>query len=116
MTREELMSLHDEMCAKGKSLMTAKNADYSKSTALGNFFVAEALQACSAENGIIVRMSDKLSRIVSILEKGNQVKDESVQDTLVDIINYTVLLGAVIREKKEKYDAMQNLLTSAKTC
>ena len=30
-----------------------------------------------------------------------QVKDESVEDTLVDIINYTVLLRAYLKEQGE---------------
>lgn len=99
MTREELLRLHEELCNRGRELMKGKNEDYSKGTALGNFYVAEALQACSAENGIIVRMSDKLSRLVSIIAKGNKVKDEGHLDTVVDIINYAILLGAVIKEK-----------------
>lgn len=101
-TREkaELFALHAGMCARGLELMKRKNADYSKADPLGNFMVAESLQACSAENGIIVRMSDKLSRLVSILSKGTQeVKDESVEDTIIDIINYAVLLRAVILKK-----------------
>lgn len=97
MTREELFQLHTDLTQKGFEILKRKNADYSKGTPLGNFYVAEALQACTAENGIIVRMSDKLSRLVSILEKGAQVKDESIEDTIVDIINYSVLLAAVIR-------------------
>lgn len=97
--KESLFNLHKKLCDRGFELMKKKNHDYSKADPLGNFFVAEALQACTAENGIIVRMSDKLSRLVSILEKGTQVESESVEDTIVDIINYSVLLAAVIRKK-----------------
>ena len=100
--KEDLFSLHQELCSKGFELLKAKNADYSKAHPLGNFMVSEALQACSAENGIIVRMSDKLSRLVSIVEKGAQVKEESTEDTIIDVINYAVLLAAVIRYKRKQ--------------
>ena len=98
--KQALFALHSKLCSRGFEIMKAKNADYSKSDPLGNFYVAEALQATSAANGIIVRMSDKLSRLVSVLAKGEaQVKDESVEDTIVDIINYAILLRAVTLRK-----------------
>lgn len=98
-TRERLFEMHSEICERALTLMKKKNADYSKSHPLGNFMVSEAIQACSAENGIMVRITDKLSRLVSILEKGAQVTDESVTDTIVDMINYSVLLAGVIEMK-----------------
>lgn len=104
MTREELFELHRFMSDKALDLMKLKNHDYSKGHPLGNFYVCESLQICSAEGGIIVRLSDKLSRLVSILEKGSKVKDESIEDTIVDIINYAVLLQATIRHNKGKSD------------
>jgi hypothetical protein len=44
-------------------------------------------------------MSDKLSRLVSILEKGNSVKEETWRDSVTDVINYSVLLAAICKEK-----------------
>lgn len=88
------------MTAKAFEILKAKNADYSKGTPLGNFYVTEAIQAGTAENGIIIRLSDKLSRLVSVLEKGTQVKSESAKDTILDIINYAVLLYAVVEDKE----------------
>lgn len=98
--RQELFELHKKLSSRGLEIMRAKNHDYSKGHPLGNFMVAESLQVCSAEDGIIVRISDKLSRLASILKKGTKVKDESVEDTIVDAINYLVLLAAVIEYKK----------------
>lgn len=96
-----LFALHEHTCSAGLELMKKKNADYSKADPLGNFFVSEALQACTAEVGILVRMTDKLSRLVSILSKGEcQVKDESIDDTIIDVVNYAVLLRAVIHKKR----------------
>lgn len=100
MTRERLFELHQEMTAKAFEILKAKNADYSKGTPLGNFYVTEAIQAGTAENGIIIRLSDKISRLVSVLEKGLQVKTESAKDTILDIINYAVLLAAVVEDKE----------------
>lgn len=101
MTTEELLKIHEELSQRSRTIMAEKNHDYSKEGALGNFFVAEALQASSAENGIIVRLGDKLSRLVSISAKGNRVANESALDTILDVINYAVLLAAILEEKSK---------------
>lgn len=40
--------------------------------------------------GVVVRMNDKLSRIENLIHKKNdaKVKDEKLEDTLLDIVNY----------------------------
>lgn len=81
--------------------MAKKNHDYSKNGPFDNFKVCEAFQITSAQNGILVRLGDKISRLVSISEKGSQVKDESVEDTILDVINYAVLYYGVYLEKQE---------------
>jgi len=44
-----------------------------------------------------------MSRLSSFIEAGTlQVKDESVEDTILDIINYAVLFQSFLQEKKEK--------------
>lgn len=99
MTRERLFEIHQELVKEAFEILKKKNADYSKELPLGNFYLSEALQTCSAENGIINRLGDKLSRLVSITAKGNQVKDEGVRDTVLDVINYIVLFYAVHEDR-----------------
>ena len=42
--------------------------------------------------GVIIRMSDKIQRLVSITNRGvNLVNNESLRDTLIDLHNYTAL-------------------------
>lgn len=94
-TREDLKSLHHDLTEKSYKVMTVKNADYAKDTdPLRNFRMFE-------EFGIVVRLSDKVARLRTFCERGVlDVKDESVEDTLVDIINYSVLFAAYIQDRK----------------
>ena len=65
------------------SLLVRKNHDY------GNSFGDQL-----AEDGPIVfkiRMKDKVSRLKTLLTSEAQVKDESIEDTLRDIIGYCIL-------------------------
>ena len=44
------------------------------------------------ENGLRVRMHDKLARLNHILENpGVDTNDESLEDTLIDMLNYSVI-------------------------
>ncbi len=99
--RERLFALHKKLCSKGFRLMETKNQDYSGATGdpYANFEATQFL-GISPIQGILMRMTDKLSRVSSFDARGElKVKDESVEDALIDIINYSVLIGGIINEK-----------------
>ena len=53
--------------------------------------------------GVIVRMGDKIQRLVSVTNKGvNLVNTESLRDTLIDLHNYAAMAVMLIDEKKEE--------------
>lgn len=69
-------------------LFTRKNADY------GDSF------ATFGPIGVIVRMQDKINRLVSVSKKEvSFVKDESLRDTLVDLHNYSAMAIMLLDEK-----------------
>ena len=82
-------------------IMEAKNADYANdANPFSNFKLVEDLWIVSLEKGILVRMSDKMSRIANLLEnKEAKVKDESIRDTLLDLANYSIILSLFLNEK-----------------
>jgi hypothetical protein len=104
MTREELLKCHGELCGKAFELMKVKNADYagrSGKEPFANFTRCESMGICTTEAGMLVRLTDKLSRLSSFVEAGEfQVKDENLEDTCVDIINYAILFHSYLKEKK----------------
>jgi hypothetical protein len=52
--------------------------------------------------GVMVRMGDKMQRLVSISKNGiNLVSDESIRDTLIDLHNYAAMAIMLIDEEKE---------------
>lgn len=105
MTRDELLKIHSTLCDKAQSLMRRKNADYAGNHGMepfANFTRTEAMGICTTEKGMLVRMTDKMSRLSSFMEAGEfQVKDESLEDTVLDMINYSVLLWAYLKEKRD---------------
>jgi hypothetical protein len=92
----DLLKLHEWLSVRGREIMEKKNSDYGASDdPFRNF------QAFGAF-GILVRLSDKLARLRTFIEKAQAgkemaVKDEGWEDTLVDAINYLILLDGFIR-------------------
>lgn len=107
MKREDYLKYHREACDKLVTITAAKNADYAGGSviddAFANFRQVENMGICSVEVGFMTRMSDKISRIQSFVKKGIlMVKDESVEDTLLDLANYCILMAGYLRDKRMK--------------
>jgi hypothetical protein len=102
MTRDELFKLHETICQEAKELMRKKNADYACSTdPFMNFRRAEFLGFSTAEMGVLIRMTDKMSRISTFLNRGElSLENESVYDAIVDMINYSVILAGLLKDRE----------------
>ena len=77
------VEIHKSICDKLNETYKAKNADYGDSFAKVRSEYPEA---------ICIRLMDKLERL-KMLVGGNvqQVKDESIEDTLLDLANYCIM-------------------------
>jgi hypothetical protein len=104
MTRDELLQNHQKLCEEARDLMVLKNKDYAGNGGtepFANFTRCEAMGVCTTEQGFLVRIVDKLSRMSSFIESGTMhVENESFHDSCVDIINYMVLLSSFVAEKE----------------
>jgi hypothetical protein len=73
------------------TLFTKKNTDY------GDAF------ATYGTVGVIVRMGDKIQRLISVTNKGVALVDsETLRDTLIDLHNYAAMGVMLIDEQREK--------------
>ena len=78
------VQIHEKVCQELTETYEKKNADY------GNSF-ANSLDKHGLIAGI-VRMDDKMSRLISLNSKNEQqVMDESLRDTLMDLANYAIM-------------------------
>lgn len=83
-------------------VLERKNRDYcGKSDALANLRACEAL-GVDARIGVLVRMSDKIGRLSNVCRTAPSVADESIRDTVIDLINYAVLFYALHLDKHAK--------------
>lgn len=103
MNTEQYLKFAEETMHKMLTISRKKNKDYTGGTTdpFANFSRVEPLGVCSTEQGFLVRITDKLCRIASFVKQGElEVKDESVQDTLMDMANYCILMLGYLESKK----------------
>lgn len=97
MTPEELM-------ARGMELMKSKSHDYTTSHKYENFERQAELISWfkdSIDQAFVAVITIKLARLASLLGRDKEVKNESIQDTFIDLINYCSLWGGY-RTKDDK--------------
>lgn len=103
MNKKEYMDFHAALCAKMIEITKAKNSDYTGSgdDPFSNFTEVERGGICATEIGFLTRMSDKWCRIKSLVSSGGvgKVQDEKLEDTLLDMANYCLLLIGYLEGK-----------------
>lgn len=82
---EQMLQVQDE----ARELFKKKNTDY------GDSF------ATYGPIGVIVRMGDKIQRLVSVSKNGvSLIDNESLRDTLIDLHNYSAMAVMLIDQEK----------------
>jgi hypothetical protein len=85
--------------------MKKKNHDYAGNSGeqpFANFQRCQAMGICSTEQGFLVRIVDKVSRLSTFANAGKLVVDnEGYQDAILDILNYCVLFSAYVNSKDD---------------
>jgi hypothetical protein len=108
MNREGYFEFHRQICQEALTLSIKKNHDYSGgedgSNPFQNFQFVESMgMNVTTEQGFMVRLADKMKRLSGFCKTGVfQVEDESFRDTVIDVINYTCLLGAYVESKDKE--------------
>ena len=100
--REILFDLQDEMFAKCKEVIRVKNSDYANGDDPYSNFRSSEIFGVSPVTGIMLRAMDKFQRVATFDKNGKlSVKDESVLDALLDILNYVILIAGYINDKQQ---------------
>lgn len=106
--KEALIKMRARLNEKADEILVAKGNDYNSAQqeagdTLFNLRICQLLGIVSSPvNGVLIRMSDKLARLVSLTRPGvvQQVSDESLEDTVIDLRNYADYLLAFIKEER----------------
>lgn len=106
---EEVLAFRKQLHDDSTALIAKKGHDYNRTQQLAgdtlfNLKVAELLGIVpTAERGILVRLSDKFMRLISLMEPGVEasVSGESVRDTVIDLHNYSAYALQLWEERRQ---------------
>lgn len=106
-TTNDILKFQDEIFANCRKAVAAKGNDYSGANknqdTFANIRIASDIGLVkNPAHSCLVRMMDKVMRLKNLTDPDitQQVKDESIQDTLEDLINYATYVVMLDRERK----------------
>jgi hypothetical protein len=112
---DQVLKIHNEITNRARELVEKKGRDYNRTAQLVNgdtlFNIKLAYYTGITESvcqGLLVRLSDKFARLVSLTKNPTRdlaISSERVDDTIIDTINYSIYLKIMYdlevgREKK----------------
>jgi hypothetical protein len=99
-TTDDFIDLINEL----QTLISKKNTDYgSTKDFLANFRRAEKL-GFKASDAISIRISDKFSRLCTLLQNDAEVEDETIRDTLLDMAGYCLIMILAMEDEHGRTD------------
>lgn len=98
----------EQILEEMKSIHLAKNHDYSPKGAFGNFAESERVGVPDWK-GAFIRLQDKYIRACNLIARDEQaaVKDEKLDDTLLDLANYAVIVMCLRKQRELENDKIQ---------
>jgi hypothetical protein len=98
MTIEEQKAHFKALTAKMEEILFKKGNDYANQDRLSNFKLAGTIAGGSAETNCLNLIATKVARLGVLLNSGKAPNNESIQDSIIDLINYGVLLDMIVTE------------------
>lgn len=93
MTTKDYSSQLERNFKEALAITIAKNKDYADiDSPFKNFELSAQVAGLPVAKGMLIRIMDKMTRISNLLEREAVVKDEKIDDTITDAINYLNIL------------------------
>ncbi len=90
------------------ALLSRKNEDYAPGDEFSNFSLAAQFAGITTEESIKSQLGIKWTRLESLFESGKVAANESIEDNLMDLAGYAIILAAYLRYLEAENRPMQN--------
>lgn len=112
MTKKQYFQMVEKELEDLKLMIKKKNDDYTNadenSSPFENFTASAKLGICSAEQGLLLRLLDKVQRIKTYILNGKlSVENEGYKDAIRDVLGYSLLLMGMLHEKEEEHSVVE---------
>lgn len=100
MTAEDQKKLFNYFIEKQKHILMSKSSDYANEDILSNFKLAGNICNIGPEMNCLSLIATKVARLGVLLNSKEVPKHESIDDSILDLANYTFLLKCLISDKE----------------
>jgi hypothetical protein len=95
MTKEEQQEFFDEYINKMRDVLLNKGDDYANADRLSNFKMAGQIAGGNAQLNCLNLIATKVARLGVLLNSNDAPKNESINDSIMDLANYAMLLAMI---------------------
>lgn len=99
MNLQEQEKHFNEMTEKMRNIMISKGNDYANTDRLSNFKLAGNISGLNAKLNCLSLIATKVARLGVLLNSNNEPNNESIQDSVLDLANYSLLLSMILSEE-----------------
>ena len=100
MTKKEQMAHFGYITGEMRKTLFSKGDDYANEDRLSNFKLAGAISGGDARTNCLNLISTKVARLGVLIKTNKEPNNESIEDSVLDLANYAVLLSMIINENK----------------
>lgn len=100
MTQQEQEKHFEVITAQMKKILLKKGNDYANIDRLSNFKLAGGICGLKAEQNCLSLIATKVTRLGVLLNSDKAPNNESIQDSVLDLANYSILLSMILKDKK----------------
>lgn len=98
MTKKEQKTHFNYIVDEMEKVLFSKGDDYANEDRLSNFKLAGAITGGDARTNCLNLIATKVARLGVLLNSNKDPKNESIEDSVLDLANYSVLLLMIINE------------------
>ncbi len=107
MNKDQLDSLLNDLFVTVKNTLHKKSKDYaSEGDILSCFKKVAEINNSDSKNVLMNQISIKVVRLGELLSANKAVNNESIQDTIIDLIGYSVLIYGLLNNKNLPKDGI----------
>lgn len=92
-----------------RGIMFKKGNDYANEDRLSNFKLAGSIAGLNAELNCLNLIATKVARLGVLLNTNATPNNESVEDSLIDLANYAVLLRMILKDKEPRRATLEDI-------
>lgn len=99
MNQKKQEYIFDQTIDKMREIMLSKGNDYANEDRLSNFKLAGSICGLTPQQNCLSLIATKVARLGVLLKEKSEPNNESIEDSLVDMANYTLLLIMILKDE-----------------